>query len=298
MTVDANTTLTTDLVAQSIDFTEQFTGSVATLLQVMGVTRMQPMAVGSQIKVYKSTVTKAAGNGVVAEGEIIPLSKVTRKLASTQTLAYKKYRKQTTAEAIQAAGFDAAVSDTDQKLLREIQADIKKDFFGFIKTTGGTTVTTGATFQKAIAQALGQLAIKWEDEDIQSVLFANPLDFYTYLGNSQVSTQTAFGLTYIQNFMGFNTVILSSAVAQGTVAVTAADNLNYAYASVNGILGQAFGFVTDETGLIGVTHNPVTDNASYQTMVATSGVLFPERLDGIVVATIAAPAVGGDHTEG
>ncbi len=293
MTVDTNTTLTTDLVAQSIDFTEQFTGSVATLLQVMGVTRMQPMPVGSQIKVYKSEVTKATGNGAVAEGEVIPLSKVSRKPSTTQSLVYKKYRKQTTAEAIQAAGFDAAVSDTDRKLLRAIQADIKADFFGFIKTTGGTTVTKGATFQKAIAQALGQLAIKWEDEDIQSVLFANPLDFYTYLGDSQVTTQTAFGLTYIQNFLGFNTVILSGAVDQGTVAVTAADNLNYAYASVNGSLGQAFNFVTDETGLIGVTHNPVTDNASYQTMVVTSGVLFPERLDGIVVATIEAPATGG-----
>lgn len=293
MTVETNVTLTADLVAQSIDFTEQFTGSVTTLLQVMGVTRMQPMAVGSQIKVYKSEVTKGAGNGTVAEGEVIPLSKVTRRLSETKELVYKKYRKQTTAEAIQAAGFDAAVSDTDRKLLREVQADIKADFFGFIKTTGGTTVTKGATFQKAIAQAQGQLAIKWEDEDIQSVLFANPLDFYTYLGDSQVSTQTAFGLTYIQNFLGFNTVILSGAVKQGTVAVTAADNLNYAYASVNGSLGQAFNFVTDETGLIGVTHNPVTDNASYQTMVATSGVLFPERLDGIVVATIEAPAAGG-----
>lgn len=279
-----NITVAKDLVAQSIDFTEQFTGSIATLLRVMGVTRMQPMAVGSQIKIYKSEVTKADGN--VAEGEIIPLSKVTRKLADTKELAYKKYRKQTTAEAIQSAGFDAAVSDTDSKLLRSIQGDIKKDFFDFVQT--GTTKASGDTFQKAIAQALGQLAIKWEDDDIQSVLFANPIDFYTYLGDSQISTQTAFGLTYIQNYLGFNTIILSGAVKQGTVAVTAADNLNYAYASVNGNLGRAFNFVTDETGLIGVTHNPVTDNASYQTMVTTSGVLFPERLDGIVVATIGA----------
>ena len=279
-----NITVAKDLVAQSIDFTEQFTGSIATLLRVMGVTRMQPMAVGSQIKIYKSEVTKADGN--VAEGEIIPLSKVTRKLADTKELGYKKYRKQTTAEAIQSAGFDAAVSDTDSKLLRSIQGDIKKSFFDFVQT--GTTKTSGDTFQKAIAQALGQLAIKWEDDDIQSVLFANPIDFYTYLGDSQISTQTAFGLTYIQNYLGFYTIILSGAVKQGTVAVTAADNLNYAYASVNGNLGRTFNFVTDETGLIGVTHNPVNDSASYQTMVMTSGVLFPERLDGIVVATIGA----------
>lgn len=278
-----NITTSTDLIAQSIDFTEQFTGSISTLLQALNVTRMQPMAVGSQIKIYKSEVTKANGN--VAEGEVIPLSKVTRKLADTKELTYKKYRKQTTAEAIQSAGFNAAVNDTDSKLLRSIQGDIKKDFFDFVQT--GTTKTSGDTFQKAIAQALGQLAIKWEDDDVQSVLFANPFDFYTYLGDSNITTQTAFGLTYIQNFLGFNTIILTGAVKQGTVAATASQNLNYAYAALNGNLNQAFNLTTDETGLIGVVHNAVTENASYETMALTSGVLFPERLDGIVVATIA-----------
>ena len=278
-----NITTSTDLIAQSIDFTEQFTGSISTLLQALNVTRMQPMAVGSQIKIYKSEVTKANGN--VAEGEVIPLSKVTRKLADTKELAYKKYRKQTTAEAIQSAGFNAAVNDTDSKLLRSIQGDIKKDFFDFVQT--GTTKTSGDTFQKAIAQALGQLAIKWEDDDVQSVLFANPLDFYTYLGDSNITTQTAFGLTYIQNYLGFSTIILTGAVKQGTIAATASQNLNYAYAALNGNLNQAFNLTTDETGLIGVVHNSVTENASYETMALTSGVLFPERLDGIVVATIA-----------
>ncbi|WP_270631416.1 hypothetical protein [Limosilactobacillus mucosae] len=281
-----NITTSKDLIAQSIDFTERFTGSISTLLQALNVTRMQPMAIGSQIKIYKSEVTKADGN--VAEGEVIPLSKVTRKLADTKELAYKKYRKQTTAEAIQASGFEAAVNDTDSKLLRSIQGDIKQDFFDFVLT--GTTKASGETFKKAIAQALGQLAIKWEDDDVQSVLFANPLDFYTYLGDSNITTQTAFGLTYLQNYLGFNTIILTGAVKQGTIAATASQNLNYAYASMNGSLSQAFSLTTDETGLIGVVHNALTENASFETMALTSGVLFPERLDGIVVATVGTPA--------
>lgn len=281
-----NITTSKDLIAQSINFTERFTGSISTLLQALNVTRMQPMAIGSQIKIYKSEVTKADGN--VAEGEVIPLSKVTRKLADTKELAYKKYRKQTTAEAIQASGFEAAVNDTDSKLLRSIQGDIKQDFFDFVLT--GTTKASGETFKKAIAQALGQLAIKWEDDDVQSVLFANPLDFYTYLGDSNITTQTAFGLTYLQNYLGFNTIILTGAVKQGTIAATASQNLNYAYASMNGSLSQAFSLTTDETGLIGVVHNALTENASFETMALTSGVLFPERLDGIVVATVGTPA--------
>lgn len=277
-----NITTSKDLIAQSIDFTERFTGSISTLLQAMNVTRMQPMAVGSQIKIYKSEVSKADGN--VAEGEVIPLSKVTKKLASTKELVYKKYRKQTTAESIQSAGFGPVVNDTDSKLLRAIQGDIKKDFFDFVQT--GTTKTDGTDFKKAAAHALGQLTIKWEDDDVQSVLFANPLDFYDYLGDSDITTQTAFGLTYIQNYLGFNAIILTGAIKQGTIAATASQNLNYAYAAMNGSLSQAFNLTTDETGLIGVVHNALTENASYETMSLTSGVLFPERLDGIVVATI------------
>ena len=80
---------------------------------------------------------------------------------------------------------------------------------------------------------------------------------------------------------------MTGAVKQGTIAATASQNLNYAYAALNGNLNQAFNLTTDETGLIGVVHNSVTENASYETMALTSGVLFPERLDGIVVATIA-----------
>ena len=115
----AETNLTTqaDLVAQSIDFTEQFTQGIQTLLNALGVVRMQSMTSGSQIKIYKSEVTKVDGN--VAEGEVIPLSKVTRKLANTLTLSFKKYRKQTTIEAIQSAGgITPAIVDSDNKLMR------------------------------------------------------------------------------------------------------------------------------------------------------------------------------------
>ena len=68
---ETNLTTSTDLVAQSIDFVEQFSGGIQTLLNALGVIRMQPMTTGSQIKIYKSEVTKVDGN--VAEGEVIPL---------------------------------------------------------------------------------------------------------------------------------------------------------------------------------------------------------------------------------
>ena len=284
MVVDTNTTMQKDLVAASIDFAEQFTGSIKKLQEILGVTRLTPMPVGNQIKIYKSEVTKASTQA--GEGEVIPLSKVTRKLAETLTLDYAKYRKLVTAEAIQSSGLQAAVNDTDAKLLREVQKDVKTGLFNYLANTTGVTAATATTFKEAVAKVMGQLAVKWEDDDIQSVLFVNPLDFYDYLGNTDVTLQTAFGMTYLQGFFNFNSVIVSSAVPQSKVIATAANNLNIAYAQVGGALSQAFNFTTDETGLIGIDHNNVNDSLTYQSVIMDALKVFPERLDGIVVATI------------
>ena len=284
MVVDTNTTMQKDLVAASIDFAEQFTGSIKKLQEILGVTRLTPMPVGNQIKIYKSEVTKASTQA--GEGEVIPLSKVTRKLAETLTLDYAKYRKLVTAEAIQSSGLQAAVNDTDAKLLREVQKDVKTGLFNYLANTTGVTAATATTFKEAVAKVMGQLAVKWEDDDIQSVLFVNPLDFYDYLGNTDVTLQTPFGMTYLQGFFNFNSVIVSSAVPQSKVIATAANNLNIAYAQVGGALSQAFNFTTDETGLIGIAHNNVNDSLTYQSVIMDALKVFPERLDGIVVATI------------
>lgn len=284
MAAEVNTTMQNDLIAASIDFTEQFAGSIKKLQEILGVTRLTPMPVGNQIKIYKSKVTKA--NGKVGEGEVIPLSKVTREIADTLTLEYSKYRKLVTAESIQSSGFQAAVNDTDAKLLKDIQKDIKNGLFGFLANTSTVTTTTATSFKGAVAKVMGQLAVKWEDDDIQSVLFVNPVDFYDYLGDTNVTLQTAFGMTYLQGFFNFNSVIVSSAVPQGKVIATAANNLNIAYAQVGGNLTQAFSFTTDETGLIGITHNNVNDSLTYQSVIMDALKVFPERLDGIVLATI------------
>lgn len=284
MAAEANTTMQNDLIAASIDFTEQFAGSIKKLQEILGITRLTPMPIGNQIKIYKSEVTKA--DGKVGEGEVIPLSKVTRKLADTLTLGYSKYRKLVTAESIQSSGFQAAVNDTDAKLLKDIQKDIKSGLFGYVTNTTGVVTTSAAGFKAAIGATLGQLAVKWEDDDIQSVLFVNPIDFYAYLGGSDVTLQTAFGMTYLQNYFGFNTVIVSSMIPQGKMAATAVKNLNMAYAQVTGNLGTAFNFTTDETGLIGIIHNAVNDSLNYQSVMMNGLKLFPERLDGIVLTTI------------
>ena len=61
---------------REVDFVSQFThNSLAKLVEVLGVTRKIPMEEGTTMYVY--TVTGTAGNGVVPEGEVIPLSHYT-----------------------------------------------------------------------------------------------------------------------------------------------------------------------------------------------------------------------------
>lgn len=286
MAADANLTKAEDLEALSVDFVENFNSNVTKLLQVLGTTRKIALPVGSQIKVYKKVTTLADGN--VGEGEEIPLSKVTKKLDHTETLTWNKYRKQTSAEAIQNLGFVGAINDTDTEILKQIQANLKKALVNETVKSGTTTVT-GVGLQQALAKALGQLAVKWEDSDVQSVAFINPIDFYDYLGSNQLTVQNAFGMQYIQNFLGVNTVILTGAMPQGKLAVTAAQNIVYAYAPVTGQLNQAFNFTTDQTGLVGIAHNTEYDNMTYETVAVLANDIFAEKLDGIITATVSSP---------
>ena len=179
--------------------------------------------------------------------------------------------------------------DTDQKMLQDIQKGIRKKFFDYLAT--GTGAASGVGLQAALAQAWGQLQILFEDDTIESVYMLNPLDIADYLSTAQVSTQSAFGMTYIENFLGLGTVFLNSSVPKGKIYATAKENIVLYYIPVNGAdLGEAFTFTSDETGYIGVHHEADYTNLTADT-VAVSGVgLFAENISGVVVSTIAAPA--------
>lgn len=282
----ANTIKDADLArVREIDFAEKFGYSVKKLIEALGITRKMAKEAGTNLKVYK--VKGTLEDGKVAEGVTIPLSKYETEETPIGEVILEKWRKQTTAEAIINKGFDQAVNDTSKKMLQDVQRGIRKKFFDFLAT--GTGTATGIGLQAALAQAWGQLQILFEDDTIEAVYFMNQLDIADYLATANVSTQTAFGMTYIENFLGLGTVILNSSVPQGKIYATAKENVVLYYIPVNGAdLGEAFDFISDETGYIGVHEDADYSNLTDET-VAVSGVgLFAEYLDGVVVSTIAA----------
>lgn len=284
MAAETNLIKSEDLArAREIDFTYRFSESIKKLMEALGVTRKIPKQAGTVLKAYKATGTLQDGN--VAEGDLIPLSKYITQPVSFDEITLKKWRKATSAEAIVEKGYNQAVVMTTDAMLKDVQKGIRASFFSFLGT--GTGVAKGDTFQATLAQSWGQLQVLFEDDDIQSVYFMNPLDVADYLATANISLQTAFGMTYVENFLGLGTVIFNSSVPKGKIYATAKDNLVLYYIPVNGAdLNEAFSFTSDKTGLIGIHEAPDYTNMTASDTVVSGIVLFAERLDGVVVGTI------------
>lgn len=282
---EENTNVTSDMEPGiSIDFTTRISSNIKSLQTVLGVTDLIPMAAGTDIKVWK--LTKVNTPEQVGEGETIPLTKFERKLVKTITLDLDKYRKNTTAELIQKVGRNMAINQTDEKLVSEVQKDTKATFYSVLKT--GTGSATGTNLQTALANLWAKLQNYYEDMDVQPVYFINPGDIADYLGKAQITTQNAFGFTYIENFLGLGTAIVSPQVTEKEPVATAKENLRGAYVPMSGDVAQTFNLSADTTGLIGMTHSVKTDNATIETLVMSCVKFFPEYIDGVFKATITA----------
>lgn len=268
---------------RDVDFTERFTAGIQTLMKMLGITRKIEKKAGETLKVYK--VTGTLEDGTVEEGAVIPLSKYKTSYESIGEASLKKWRKQTTAESISEKGYSQAVNDTNTKMLKDIQKGIRKNLVTFMGT--GTGKAEGTGLQETLAQVWGQLQVLWEDTSVEVVYFMNPLDVADYLGGAQISTQTAFGMSYIENFLGMGTAILASDIPKGSIYATAAENIVLYYIPVTSDdMAQAFNLTADTTGLVGIHTDPVYNNATVET-VAFSGVgLFAEQLGGVVIGTI------------
>lgn len=285
---EANLIKKADLAkAREIEFTYNFSENVRKLMEALGVTRKIAKQAGTVLKAYKAVGTLE--DGEIGEGETIPLSKYATEPVTFGEITLKKWRKATSAEAIVERGYDQAVEMTTDRMLRDVQKAIRADLFTYLGK--GTGVASGADFQAVLAQAWGQLQVKYEDDAIQAVYFVNPLDIADYLAEASITTQTAFGMTYVEDFLGLGTVIMNASVPKGKVYATAKENIVLYYIPVNGAdLGEAFDFTSDETGYIGIHETPDYTNMTASDTVVNGMVFFAERIDGVVVGTIGAGA--------
>lgn len=284
MAAETNTIMQANVArVRMIDFNLQFNGSIRKLAEALGVTRKIAVQEGAALKAIK--VTGTLQNGAVAEGELIPLSQYVAEEVAVGEVTLGKWRKATTAEAILKGGYDQAVGMTTDKLVKDVQKNIRTDLFTFMAT--GTGAASGRGLQAALANGWGKLQVLWEDDAVETVYFMNPMDVADYLGTAQITMQTAFGMNYIENFLGLGTVFLNASVPQGKYYATAKENIIMYFVNVAaGDIKTAFQLTTDETGYIGIREYLDEDHARVMDLVMSGITFFPERIDGIVVGTI------------
>ena len=287
----ANTTLTTDITvkAREVDFVSRFTNNWDALRDILGIMNPVRKAPGTVLKAYNATVTLE--DGAVPEGAIIPYSKAKVAPIAFEDLVVKKYAKAVSIEAVNQYGAAIAVQKTDDAFLNELQGKVMDEFYTFLQQ--GVTFTE-STFQMAVAMAIGNVTNKFKEMHLDAsrvVVFVNTLDAYRYLGAAELTVQTTFGMQYVKNFMGADTVFLTSEVPEGKVIATPADNIVLYYVDPADSDFAQLGLnytVEGETNLIGFHAE-----GNYHTAVGESFALMGMKLWAEYLDAIAVVSVGG-----
>lgn len=267
----------------AIDHVNRFTTTLSKFFKVLGLTRRTPRPAGSTVKVYAWTGELETSPD---EGETIPLTKLQRELVATYDIVLEKYRGAVSAEAIQAKGRERAINEKDEALVKKVMKKIKTGFYTTLNNATGTS-TAGATLQATLANAWASVSAHFEDEDVTPIFFVNTNDVATYLAGATVTMQTAFGFSYIENFLGLGTAVVTTAVTRGTVIATCAENLCYDYIPARGgDLANVFGLTSDGNGYVGMRHTVNSTDASIETLVMSGGVLYAEDASGVFKGTI------------
>lgn len=278
--------------AKSIDYANRMAIGLNKLFEALSITNKIPMNVGSVLKQYRfKVIDSSEPDGNVAEGEEIPLTKVEREQVKIAELTFKKYRKSTSAEAIQSHGYDLAVNKTDNELLRHVQKKFRTQFFNSLRDALENEKRTnkkkiqGVNLQGALAKGRANLSSLLDDE-ITPIAFVNPNDVADHLANGLINSNGAiFGMNLLTPYVGAR-VLEFSDIPEGEVWLTTAENLNVAYANPNGELSLAFSFATDETGFVGVIHNIIPNRLTTETILAHAVTMFPENIDAVVKVSI------------
>lgn len=280
----------TNVTPREIDFVTRFTQNWDALRQILGIMRPIRKAPGTTLVSYTASVTLEDGD--VDPGEVIPYSKATVVKAGMEDLTIKKYAKAVPIEDVEKYGAAIAVQKSDDAFLYELQNTVLTRFFTFLNT--GSLTSTETTFQMALAMAKANVLNKFQTlrRTVTNVVgFVNVLDFYEYLGAADVTVQTAFGLTYIQNFLGYSTIFLMSApdIARGKVIAVPVENIDLYYIDPGDAEFRQLGLnyaVQGETNLIGFHANGNYSTAVGETFALMGMALWAEYLDGIAVVTI------------
>lgn len=279
-----------DVAAREIDFVSRFQSNWEALRDILGIMRPIKKQPGAVLKSKVASITLQDGD--IDEGVEIPYSLAEVEEVPYEEMDIEKYAKAVSIEAIKDHGYDVAVALTDNAFLNQLQSNVMNRFYTYLQT--GTKTATFTTFQMALAMARGAVLNEFKSmqKDVTEVVgFVNIMDFYSYLGAADVTVQTQFGMTYIQNFMGYRVIFLCSdnEIPSKTIIAVPVENIVMYYVdpAQSDFSRAGLQYTTvGETPLIGF-HTQGNYNTAVSECFAIMGfVLFAEYLNGIAVVSI------------
>lgn len=279
-----------NITAREQDFVSVFTLNWNALRQILGVMRPIRKAPGTTLVTYTATV--ALESGTVGPGNVIPYSKSTITKAGKEDLTIDKYAKAVPIEDVAQYGAEIAIEKSDEAFRNELQNKVLTAFYTFLKT--GSLTGVASTWQQALARAKGLVLDKFQKmrKTVTNVVgFANILDLYDYLGTAEITMQTAFGLTYVQNFMGYSTLFLLSDpdIPRGKVIALPVENIDLYYIDPGDSEFAKLGLnytVQGETNLIGFHAVGNYTTAVGESFAIMGMKLWAEFLDGIAIIDV------------
>lgn len=281
--------------AREIDFVTSFTRNIQQLLDILGISRPIEKANGTLL--YRNTVNGMLKDGNVGEGEKVPFSNFKVSGDPVGSVAIRKYAKAVTLESIAEHGYERAVTLSDEEFKVQLQNIILNDFYSFLLT--GTLTSTEKDFQMAMSMAAGRVRHKFQTigRAITGVAeFVNTLDVYRYIGGANISVQTAFGMSYVKNFMGIDYLFFSSEIPQGTVIATPVNNIvSYYVNPANSEFARAgLVYTTDPTlPMLGFHIKGDYDHVQSESYALMGIKLFAEYIDAVSVVTVdSTPTLG------
>lgn len=297
MAAKANLTKAADInvTIRKVDFVTSFQKTWQSLREILGIMRPIRKQAGTKLVSYKTGLVLQSGN--VGEGEEIPYSKASVIEVAHEDLIIEKYSKAVSIEAVNKYGAANAVTRTDDAFRNELSTNVLDRFYTFIQT--GTLRSAETSFQMAVSMAIGKVVDKFKKmrrDYTRIAVFVNTLDVYEYIGAANITIQTAFGMQYVENFMGADIMIITSEIPKGTVISTPVENIILYYIdpadSEFAQLGLNYTVADEETNLIGFHAEGDYKHAVGESFALLGMKLWAEYLDAVSVINIGGSKAG------
>lgn len=282
----------TDITAREIDFVSRFGRNVEALRKVLGISRPIKKQNGTRLASYVYDITLESG--AVDPGCVIPYSKYSITESLMGDVSVEKYAKAVPIEDVKNYGAEVAIQKSDDAFLTKLQNLVTSKFYTHLLDTTYALTGTYSTFQMAVSMAIGKVKAKFQeiDRDVTDVaVFVNTLDLYEYLGGASISTQTVFGMDYIQNFLGAKIMFVTNKITQGKVVAIPVENIDMYYVDPADSDYAKLGLVytTDGvTNLIGFHAQGNYSTAVGESFALLGLTLWNDVANGVAVITISA----------